>query len=317
MAKLKDGFSEIFDREPLSYRTYKNFPQVFGGDDPNMLQTANRAISQIPLDIFDLIGRAGETAALAPAAGAAEAYKALGGSEAQGERLGRDIHGLAQMAGIALGSRPSAPTSSARVSSTRRAPDSEPALPDEGIMKALPSSDKAKAIEGEIVTYSPTDNYLKLQARRDKASSELGRESAQEDMDMEALTDMFEDVRDDIDDNLQVTLDEPMYEKYAVPGYGESDRAVYFDEDMLTSYEEIFDTIQDEVGFRRMKGEKLDSAIINTLDKSLPRFEDGGLYMTTDEIVKRIAPKAKEAYGVDLSKALSDMRAQAMQRGND
>lgn len=316
MAKLKDGFSEIFDREPLSYRTFKNFPQVFGGDDPNLLQTANRAISQIPLDIFDLIGRAGETAVLAPAAGAAEAYKALGGGDAQGERLGRDIYGLAQMAGIAAGARPSASMPSARVSSTRRAPASEPAL-DDGIMKALPAPKSSKAIEGEIVTYSPTDDYLKFQAKRDKASSQLGRESAQEDMDMEALTDMFEDVRDDIDDHLDQTLNEPMYEKYGVPGYGESDRVVYFDADMITNYDEIFDTIQDEVGFRLMKGEKFDDAIVNTLDSALPRMQDRGMYMETDDIVKRIAPKAKEAYGVDLPKALANKRSQAMQRGND
>ena len=291
MAKMKEGLGEVFTRAPLSTRTFQQFPSIYGGEDPSALQYVNRAVSQLPLDAIDIIGRLGEGAMFGTGALASEIYQGLGGSEAMGERLGRDIYGLGQAVAPLIGVSPSS-LSGARYPSASRAATSDPALKS-GIAATAKEKPQLKG---------PTDKYLALKAEQDKRSSATGREYIQEEMDEEALLDILEDVRDDIDDDIMRSLDEPMYESYVDGPYGISDRTVYMHEDDLTSADVILDTLQDSILGTRREGESMGEAILRVMDEELPSFQEGGFYMSSDDLINKISGRADDVYGMGLKK---------------
>ena len=310
MAKMKEGLGEVFTRAPLSTRTFQQFPSIYGGEDPSALQYVNRAVSQLPLDAIDIIGRLGEGAMFGTGALASEIYQGLGGSETMGERLGRDIYGLGQAVAPLIGVSPSS-LSGARYPSASRAATSDPAL----ARRLAEESGIAATAKEKPQLKGPTDKYLALKAEQDKRSSATGREYIQEEMDEEALLDILRDVRDDIDDDIMRSLDEPMYESYVDGPFGISDRAVYMHEDDLTNADVIIDTLQDSILGTRGEDESMGEAISRVLDEELPSFEERGFYMSSDDLIDKIAARADDVYGMGLRKAVKRKKdAEANQR---
>ena len=305
-------FREPFDfkKSPsMSSQLFEAAPGVFGGEDGvNPLQTINRVMVGGPLDIFDLIGRGAESAVRGGAELIGEGYEAMGGGQGMSERLKRDIYGLSQMAGLMAGSSPSALSSGARVPSTRAAAasDSTPS----GIMMAIEGPPKPsgllsapkpkKALEGEIVS-GPTDNYLKLQAQRDSASSDNMKSFYQEEMNKEALRDSFESIRRDIDEG---------FEGAAERGFAPMNADGFL--------EDLLDAVDDAMLKADAAGEKpnMGEIIAEVLPSEARSFENSyGLFVDYDKLTDKLASTADDVYGFGVKKAKNrreDARANRM-----
>ena len=305
-------FREPFDfkKSPsMSSQLFEAAPGVFGGEDGvNPLQTINRVMVGGPLDIFDLIGRGAESAVRGGAELIGEGYEAMGGGQGMSERLKRDIYGLSQMAGLMAGSSPSALSSGARVPSTRAAAasDSTPS----GIMMAIEGPPKPsgllsapkpkKALEGEIVS-GPTDNYLKLQAQRDSASSDNMKSFYQEEMNKEALRDSFESIRRDIDEG---------FEDAAERGFAPMNADGFL--------EDLLDAVDDAMLKADAAGEKpnMGEIIAEVLPSEARSFENSyGLFVDYDKLTDKLASTADDVYGFGVKKAKNrreDARANRM-----
>lgn len=305
-------FREPFDfkKSPsMSSQLFEAAPGVFGGEDGvNPLQTINRVMVGGPLDIFDLIGRGAESAVRGGAELIGEGYEAMGGGQGMSERLKRDIYGLSQMAGLMAGSSPSALSSGARVPSTRAAAasDSTPS----GIMMAIEGPPKPsgllsapkpkKALEGEIVS-GPTDNYLKLQAQRDSASSDNMKSFYQEEMNKEALRDSFESIRRDIDEG---------FEDAAERGFAPMNADGFL--------EDLLDAVDDAMLKADAAGEKpnMGEIIAEVLPSEARSFEDSyGLFVDYNKLTDKLASTADDVYGFGVKKAKNrreDARANRM-----
>lgn len=305
-------FREPFDfkKSPsMSSQLFEAAPGVFGGKDGvNPLQTINRVMVGGPLDIFDLIGRGAESAVRGGAELIGEGYEAMGGGQGMSERLKRDIYGLSQMAGLMAGSSPSALSSGARVPSTRAAAasDSTPS----GIMMAIEGPPKPsgllsapkpkKALEGEIVS-GPTDNYLKLQAQRDSASSDNMKSFYQEEMNKEALRDSFESIRRDIDEG---------FEGAAERGFAPMNADGFL--------EDLLDAVDDAMLKADASGEKpnMGEIIAEVLPSEARSFENSyGLFVDYDKLTDKLASTADDVYGFGVKKAKNrreDARANRM-----
>jgi hypothetical protein len=260
------------------------------------------------LDIFDLIGRGAESAVRGGAELIGEGYEAMGGGQGMSERLKRDIYGLSQMAGLMAGSSPSALSSGARVPSTRAAAasDSTPS----GIMMAIEGPPKPsgllsapkpkKALEGEIVS-GPTDNYLKLQAQRDSASSDNMKSFYQEEMNKEALRDSFESIRRDIDEG---------FEGAAERGFAPMNADGFL--------EDLLDAVDDAMLKADAAGEKpnMGEIIAEVLPSEARSFENSyGLFVDYDKLTDKLASTADDVYGFGVKKAKNrreDARANRM-----
>ena len=300
----KDRILEPFDFEKspsMSSQMFEAAPGVFGDKDGvGPLQSINRVMIGGPVDIFDFIGRAGESGLRGAAEVAGGTYEALGGGQGMSRRLTRDIYGLGQIGGLMAGASPSS-LSSARVPSTRRAAPSD-STPSEGIMMALegppkpagllPSPMPKKALEGEIVS-GPSDVFLQAQAKRDKAISNQGREVYQEEMDYLGLEDSFQTIKNDIDEGFEGAADRG-FEPMDVDGF--------------------FDTFQDSVMYERMKaenrGEKpnMGEIIAKELPEAIASFERSfGLFVDSDDLVNKISKTADDTYGFGVKNAKKRM----------
>jgi hypothetical protein len=300
----KDRILEPFDfkKSPsMSSQMFEAAPGVFGNKDGvGPLQSVNRVMIGGPVDIFDFIGRAGESGLRGAAEVAGGTYEALGGGQGMSRRLTRDIYGLGQIGGLMAGASPSS-LSSARVPSTRRAAPSD-STPSEGIMKALegppkpagllPSPKPRKALEGEIVS-GPSDNFLQAQAKRDKAISNQGKDVYQEEMDYLGLEDSFQTIKVDIEDGLEGAVGRG-FEPVDADGF--------------------FDTFQDRVMYERMKAEgrgetpNMGEIIAKELPETINDFERSfGLFVDPTDMVNKIAKTADDAYDFGVRNAKKRM----------
>jgi len=285
----------------MSSQMFEAAPGVFGDKDGvGPLQSVNRVMIGGPVDIFDFIGRAGESGLRGAAEVAGGTYEALGGGQGMSRRLTRDIYGLGQIGGLMAGASPSS-LSSARVPSTRRAAPSD-STPSEGIMKALegppkpagllPSPKPRKALEGEIVS-GPSDNFLQAQAKRDKAISNQGKDVYQEEMDYLGLEDSFQTIKVDIEDGLEGAVGRG-FEPVDADGF--------------------FDTFQDRVMYERMKAEgrgetpNMGEIIAKELPETINDFERSfGLFVDPTDMVNKIAKTADDAYDFGVRNAKKRM----------
>lgn len=289
-----------FEKYPsMSSQVIKSAPSVFGGEDPNLLQTANRVMVGGPLDIFDLLGRTGDVAARGVSEGVEYATGAQG--------IRRDIYNMLTAAGLMAGMNPSSASSAIRNPSQRRsAPQSS--TPSEGIMKALPEE---APISGEIVS-GPSDKFLKLAAEKKKRITPEGKAQMDEEMLEEAFRDSFSDAIgyiDDVADELEPVLARSnIYQDSFAPSYTrrsskEGPFQVFGDNDVSAFY----DSLQDVALFRVGRGEDMGKVLREEIPGIVRSYEDqygyypaGGMF-DTNEIIKRMAPKMKE-YGIDILK---------------
>jgi len=296
----------------MSSQMFEYAPSVFGGENPNFLQSANRVLLGGPVDLFDLTQRTGD-AAMRGAGEAVEYATGLPG-------IRRDIYGLLTVGGIVAGSSPSS-LSRPSLSSSRKADVSPPpstlkALPapeNSGILQALDmdnlpvqASDvadvpltpavtkKPDVVVGEIVT-GPSDNYLQLQAKRDRAQSTQYREMLDEQMAEEAIRDAAQDIAGYVDDELDylfgIAQDDPDFRFVA------RDSDEFFDE-----------IIQDAVIQHYDDGIPMADALLTEVGSKAKRLEleYGYPVLDTRKILDTMAPKLDE-YGFGVSQRLRQM----------
>jgi hypothetical protein len=232
----------------------------------------------------------------------------------------RDIYGLLTVGGIVAGSSPSS-LSRPSLSSSRKADVSPPpstlkALPapeNSGILQALDmdnlpvqASDvadvpltpavtkKPDVVVGEIVT-GPSDNYLQLQAKRDRAQSTQYREMLDEQMAEEAIRDAAQDIAGYVDDELDylfgIAQDDPDFRFVA------RDSDEFFDE-----------IIQDAVIQHYDDGIPMADALLKEVGSKAKRLEleYGYPVLDTRKILDTMAPKLDE-YGFGVSQRLRQM----------
>ena len=97
----KDRILEPFDfkKSPsMSSQMFEAAPGVFGDKDGvGPLQSINRVMIGGPIDVFDFIGRAGESGLRGATEAAGGTYEALGGGQGMSRRLTRDISGWVRL----------------------------------------------------------------------------------------------------------------------------------------------------------------------------------------------------------------------------
>lgn len=284
----------------MSSQMFESYPSVFGGDDPNLLHTANRVLVGGPVDLFDLTGRATD----AGARGLGEAVEYATGLPG----IRRDIYGLLTVGGLMAGSSPSSLSrpslSSPRVdvsppSSTAKA---LPAPESVGIMQAIDSAPtiatkKPDVIEGEIIT-GPSDRYLQLQAKRDQAQSKEYKGMVSEQMTEEAIRDATQDISGYIDDELDYLFsreqDNPLYQEAI---------------GMPKTSDDFFDEIIDEAVIQHVdNGIPMADALLSEVTSKARYIENDlnypeGMILDPRKIVDTMAPKLDE-YGFEVSNRL-------------
>lgn len=293
--KITEPFD--FEKSPsMSSQMFEAAPGVFGGmDGISPLQAANRVIIGGPVDIFDLIGRAGESGLRGAAEFIGEGYESLGGGQGMSERLKRDIYGLGQIGGLLTGASPSS-LSSARAPSTRRAAPSDPAQ-FEGIIKAiegpekpaglLPAPKKLKPLEGEIVGKS--DKYIRLEAQQDKARSQALKDSIEEEKSLEALRDSFQNIENDVQESFD----------YYYRAIGED--SIY---DAGSFYDNLEDTFMSKIGSGVPKNQALIESI-EDVTKEYSQFmsADNSNFFDVKNLTKGMGAKADD-YGFGVGKEI-------------
>jgi hypothetical protein len=295
----------------MSSQMFEYAPSVFGGQDPNLLQTANRVLIGGPVDLFDLTQRTGD-AAMRGAGEAVEYATGLPG-------IRRDIYGLLTVGGIVAGSSPSSlsrPSLSSRKADVSPPPSTAKTLPapeNSGIMQALDMENlpvqaanvsdvpfapaitkKPDIVEGEIVS-GPSDRYLQLQAKRDQAQSKPYKDMVEEQMAEEAIRDATQDIAGYVDDELDylfsIAQDDPDFRFVA------RDSDEFFDE-----------IIQESVAQHYDNGVPMADALLNEVGSVANRLEleYGYPVLDTKRILDTIAPKLDE-YGFGVSQRLRQM----------
>ena len=271
-----------FEKYPsMSSQVIEAFPSAFGGDDPNLLQTANRVMVGGPLDLFDLALRSGDTGMR----GLAEGVEYGTGLEG----IRRDIYGLLTAGGMSAGTSPSSMRFSKR-NPSRDAP--QPSAPDSGIMKALPAPEpkkalpapKKEALKGEIVS-GASDNYLRLKAEKDKALSDARKTQLQEDMNLEAFRDSLKNIENVVDEEFTLVS-----------------------RDIIGATPEVRDfmeALEDSVLYRvDYEGMSMADALLAEMPKHVEYYNMGyNTFFDPKDLIKRIAPRLDE-YGYGVTKDL-------------
>lgn len=304
----------------MSSQMFEYAPSVFGGQNPNLLQTANRVLIGGPVDLFDLTQRTGDAAMR----GIGETIEYATGLPG----IRRDIYGLLTVGGIVAGSSPSSlsrPSLSSRKADVSPPPSTLKALPapeNAGILQAIDMDNlpvqasgvadvpfvpakKPDVVVGEIVS-GPSDRYLQLQAKRNQAQSKEYKNMMDEQMAEEAIRDATQDIAGYVDDELDylfgVAQDHPEFQHVA------------------RSADEFFDDIIEYAVIQHYDdGIPMADALLNEVGSKAKYLEDefGYPVLDTRRIVDTMAPKLDE-YGFGVSQRLRQMdegaKAQEMMR---